>query len=92
MDRSLSIHTNDNVAGKQPETVGTSSVNPEFGTVIIKPKKEIHGRVSHKGLVEKKIDNLTLHLSLHGKSDKRTFTFHIDCKDMKFQVKKHLIQ
>ncbi|MGM1044995.1 MAG: stalk domain-containing protein [Bacillota bacterium] len=80
------VEANDNVADKQSETVGISPVNPDFGTVTIKPKKEIHGWVSAKGLVEKNIDNLTFQLSLHGKSKKRTFTFHIDCKDMKFRT------
>ncbi|WP_442603968.1 hypothetical protein [Paenibacillus sp. KN14-4R] len=80
------VGANDDVAGKTYETVGISPLNPGFGTVTIKPKKEIHGWVRHQGLVEKNIENLTFQLSLNGKSEKRTFTFHIDCKDMKFRT------
>lgn len=83
---STRVEANNNVAGKPSETVGIAPVNPDFGTVTIKPKKEIHGWVSTKGLVEKNIDNIAFRLSLRGKSEKRTFTFHIDCKDMKFRT------
>ncbi|MGG4103809.1 stalk domain-containing protein [Paenibacillus lautus] len=83
---STRVEANNNVAGKPSETVGIAPVNPDFGNVTIKPKKEIHGWVSTKGLVKKNIDNIAFQLSLHGKSEKRTFTFHIDCKDMKFRT------
>lgn len=83
---STRVEANNNVAGKLSETVGIAPVNPDFGTVTIKPKKEIHGWVSTKGLVEKNIDNIAFRLTLRGKSEKRTFTFHIDCKDMKFRT------
>ncbi|OPA74764.1 hypothetical protein BVG16_23730 [Paenibacillus selenitireducens] len=80
------VVANDHVVGKQSETVGIAPENPDFGKVNIKPMKEIHGWVSHKGLAEKNIENVTFQLSLQGKSEKRTFTFHIDCKDMKFRT------
>ncbi|MCR8645381.1 hypothetical protein NV379_22345 [Paenibacillus sp. N1-5-1-14] len=80
------VGANDHVVGKPYETVKISPTNPDFGTVNIKPNKEIHGWVRHQGLVEKNIENLTFQLTLNGKSEKRTFTFHIDCKDMKFRT------
>ncbi|MBN3523024.1 stalk domain-containing protein [Paenibacillus apiarius] len=77
---------NDGIEGKSYETVGISPANPDFEAGAIKPKKEKHGWVRNLGLADRDVKNLTFSLSLNGTKETRTFSFYIDCKDLKFRT------